>query len=189
MFNRQYLKASAKTAYVGQDGDCDCGGRHRGLSLLGPGRTGTVTGRWRFEDGQAYFGPGEFFNYPLVSFAVLIIGALAALYYILVGNVITIGLKGWLFWYWRGKARPVSDVSRVLARIISSFVTTRAAYGCLRVFVVPAVHNTGDCDGLRGTAWPITSSASTRICRARPGRWSSAGGFHTVQSAGSFVFD
>ena len=143
MFNRQYLKAAAKQRMSGRMGIAIAAAVI--ALLLGSGRTGTVTGfSVEFEDGQAYFGPGKFFNYPLVSFAVLIIAALAAFYYILVGNVITIGSKGWFLRYWRGESPPVSDVFAGFSSYYSSFVTTGLLKGIYvflwsLLFIIPGI--------------------------------------------------
>ena len=114
MFNRPYIKQLAKGRMSGRMGNAIIAGL---LALILGGLGSVNAPKWDYKlNTDINF---DFLLLPFIIFA----GLTAIVYFILVGNVIHIGARGWFLRYWRGEYPPVGELFSGF-RAYSSFVTT-----------------------------------------------------------------
>ncbi|HBT65338.1 MAG TPA: hypothetical protein DEB10_11845 [Ruminococcaceae bacterium] len=135
MFNRPYIKELAKYRMSGRMGNAIIVALL--VTILGGQASSGFTFRFNQINQNGHNILMTFF--PLFAF----LGFFAIAYSILVGNVISIGTKGWFLRYWRGENVPVGEMF-VGFKHYSAFVTTGLLKGVYiflwsLLFVIPGI--------------------------------------------------
>jgi uncharacterized membrane protein len=135
LFNRSYIKNLAKQRMSGRMGSAIA------VALLSILLSGSVSGgfQFRFNQDDGYFSEIAIAMLPIMVF----LGIFGLAYTILVGNVISIGARGWFLRYWRGENVPVGEMFSGFKHF-SAFVTTgllRGIYVFLwtLLFIIPGI--------------------------------------------------
>lgn len=142
MFNRPYIKGAAKQQMAGRIGIAIAASVI--AMILGGGQIRNLSGfSINYNEEGISYKLNPLLGPYLTSMTFLSLALVALIYFALVGNVISIGARGWFLRYWRGEDAPISGVFAGF-RSYSNFVTTgllRDVYVFLwsLLFIIPGI--------------------------------------------------